>query len=53
MYCAYCGEKLKEEADVCLKCGKLVRNNSVKKQEIDNSIPFGVLGFFLPIVGSI
>lgn len=25
MYCKYCGSKLKDDADVCLKCGKFIK----------------------------
>ena len=28
MYCKYCGSKLKEDADVCIKCGKLLKSET-------------------------
>ena len=28
MFCSNCGEKLNENADICLKCGVLVKQNS-------------------------
>ena len=31
MYCRYCGEKLNENADLCLKCGKYVSKDSNNK----------------------
>ncbi len=33
MYCKYCGAKLKEDADVCVKCGKLIKENKVASKE--------------------
>lgn len=28
MYCKYCGSKVKEDADVCIKCGKLLKSET-------------------------
>jgi uncharacterized membrane protein YvbJ len=30
MFCSNCGEKLNENADICLKCGVLVKQISSK-----------------------
>ncbi len=55
-YCSNCGAELKERADVCLKCGKLVRKSSINLQ---TDIPEGrkskivaaLLAFFLGVFG--
>lgn len=33
-YCAYCGKELKEGADICLHCGKLMTNLNSGKPKI-------------------
>ncbi len=52
MYCKYCGSKLKDDADVCLKCGKFIKeeiNPVSKKVKIPGkglSIAGMILGIF-------
>lgn len=64
-YCSNCGRELQEDSDVCLSCGKLVREVSptyYTPQSQSNqgkalstiSVVFGALGFWpLIIIGSI
>lgn len=55
-YCSNCGEKLEEGADVCLKCGHMVKNRTIN---IATDIPEGrrskivaaLLAFFLGSLG--
>lgn len=55
-YCINCGNKLNEEADVCLKCGRMIKKNNLKKntnsfkfKEIMPilSMIFGIISFFI------
>lgn len=49
-YCSNCGNELKENADVCLKCGKLLNvknNNSTNKKGTGLSIASMVLGIIV------
>lgn len=56
-YCPNCGEKVSEGADVCLKCGKMLKNN--KSINLSTDIPDGrrskiiaaLLAFFLGSLG--
>lgn len=58
-YCSYCGAKINPEQDICLKCGKIINNNTAKSEkEHDNDntgliIICALTGLILPIVGSI
>lgn len=57
MYCTKCGAKLEKGAEFCSECGNSIKDNtSVKNVEVSNStssssIGWGILGFFVPIVG--
>lgn len=56
-YCTNCGNKLNEEADVCLKCGKYIKKETIKKKTSNNvktkeilsilSMIFGILSFLV------
>lgn len=51
-YCSNCGNKIDSNADVCVKCGVLIKKQ--KENTVDNGgIGYSILGFFLPIVGLI
>lgn len=51
-YCSNCGNKIDSNADVCVKCGVLL--NKPKENTVDKGgIGYGILGFFIPIVGLI
>ncbi len=54
MYCKYCGKKMNEDQDVCLNCGKIVKD----KIDIDESINHkskvaaGILGILFGGLGA-
>lgn len=48
-FCENCGAELNEGADVCLKCGKQVRNNSNNGGK--SKIAAGILGILLGAFG--
>ena len=56
-FCYNCGNELDENAYICTKCGVVVgENKSEKKVNTSNDnggFGYGVLGFFLPLVGLI
>ncbi|MBR3660298.1 MAG: TM2 domain-containing protein [Bacilli bacterium] len=55
-YCTNCGAELKNEADICLKCGKIV-NENIKKSNINvdpnakSKLAAGLFGIFLGCFG--
>ena len=56
-YCTNCGNKLNEEADVWLKCGKYIKKEIIKKKKSNNaktkeilsilSFIFGIISFLV------
>jgi len=59
-YCKYCGNKLEENMDVCLNCGKIIKEdrktNQNKPTSSNNMVPkskigAGLLGIFLGCFG--
>ncbi|MBU1145527.1 MAG: zinc ribbon domain-containing protein [Firmicutes bacterium] len=53
-FCSNCGSPVNEDQDVCLKCGKSLNTVSKKTYvEEDSTAIYGVLGFFVPLVGLI
>ena len=55
-YCPNCGNPVTEEQDVCLSCGKKIRDteeNSVSNRNDTGGFGWGLLGFCIPIVGLI
>jgi uncharacterized membrane protein YvbJ len=55
-YCLYCGNEMEDNQDVCLKCGRSVRqpNNYTNNHSNDTgSVGYGILSFFFPVVGLI
>lgn len=55
-FCRNCGKEIDDKAVVCPNCGvaQTIVNNAVPQaQEDSGSIGWGVLGFFIPIVGLI
>ncbi|HJF54443.1 MAG TPA: zinc-ribbon domain-containing protein [Limosilactobacillus coleohominis] len=54
-FCSHCGAKIDAKAVVCPKCGVPVDganiNNNSTVNEPNPSAWWGVLGFFLPIIG--
>ncbi len=58
MYCQNCGHEVNDNADVCLNCGKILKQTSndttpIKKSKDSGSIGWGFLGFFFPLIGLI
>ena len=58
MYCQNCGRELNDNADVCLNCGKFVKENNqattpTKSVSDTGSVGWGFLGFFFPMLGLI
>ena len=54
MYCKKCGKELDDEAKFCPYCGTSTRDEKENAQNGDaRSAGFGILCFFLPIVGLI
>ena len=52
-YCPNCGNKVDENAYICVKCGvKLKNNNSISSND-DGNFVWGLLGFAIPLVGLI
>ncbi len=54
-YCYNCGKKVEENAYVCVSCGVKLKDNNETYSEAsdDNSVGFGILGFFVPLAGLI
>lgn len=50
-YCINCGEKLKQDADVCLNCGKLVDKKERQIPTNKSKITAGLFGIFLGCFG--
>lgn len=52
MYCKNCGEQIDDKAVICPSCG--VAQTQLKVAQSDNGgFLWGLLGFFIPIVGLI
>lgn len=55
MFCKYCGKEIDDKAYVCIHCGKIVGDARDIQQatngEENSTFGYGVLGFFIPIVG--
>ena len=52
MYCSNCGKEINDNADICIGCGRSVKN--MKKAEQDSgSYGWWWLGFFFPLIGFI
>lgn len=55
-FCQNCGKELNEGAEFCLNCGKFVKKETsatVITKTDGNGFGWGVLGFFIPLVGLI
>ena len=57
-YCTNCGKELKDGADICLNCGKIVNktesnngNSEPKDPNAKSKIAAGILGIFLGCFG--
>ena len=45
-YCYYCGNKIDDNADICLGCGRVINQKSKK----GDKVLFAILSFLAPIV---
>lgn len=52
MYCSNCGNKVDEKADVCLKCGHIIKKNS-NYNEDKPSIGLNIISLLWPFIGLI
>jgi hypothetical protein len=52
-YCPNCGESVRDDQDVCLSCGTELKEKKKEIFEDGSQIGWGILGFFLPLVGLI
>ncbi len=52
-YCPNCGEKVDNNAYVCVRCGFKLRSDNVENSNDNGSIAWGILGFLVPIAGII
>lgn len=55
-FCPNCGSEVNDEQDVCLSCGKAIKNNgNVNQVVVDQDAPvgcgIGLVSFLFPIVG--
>lgn len=54
MYCNNCGREIDDKANVCPNCGvKPEKRNVIVEDEHSSTVGWGVLSFFIPIVGLI
>lgn len=57
-FCTNCGRELKEGADICLNCGKIVDKEQVKEEpkkvnpNAKSKVAAGILGIFLGCFGA-
>lgn len=50
MYCVNCGNKVDENADICLKCGVLLKKDNQKKSSSSPKIGKGIASLVLGII---
>lgn len=53
MYCKKCGSLNDDKLNFCTNCGESLHENATKKPDGISNIWFGLLGFFVPILGLI
>ncbi len=53
MYCPHCGKEINEQVDICLGCGRSIKNIKNAAKNDSNSIGWWWLGFFFPFIGFI
>lgn len=49
-FCSNCGSEVNENADVCLKCGKALRNDSINKNSTAKKNNFSIGRIFLGVL---
>ena len=55
-YCSNCGKELKDGADICLQCGKIINDKSIKNTgykdpNAKSKVAAGILGILLGCFG--
>jgi len=50
-YCTNCGNKLQENADICVKCGKFISKTPNNNARVDSGIVYSIVGMSLGIIG--
>lgn len=53
MFCKYCGKDIQPDAEICIHCGRRLDNRPAASGQDTGNIGWGVLGFFIPLVGLI
>lgn len=55
MFCSKCGAKIPKNSEFCPECGNSIKEVSTVEMQEDSgtSIGWGILGFFIPMVGLI
>lgn len=53
MFCSKCGQEILDEAVMCVHCGCPTKALAKNKEGDSSDIGFGILGFFVPLVGLI
>ena len=55
MYCSKCGAKIQKNSEFCSECGNSVKESTSNEVNTNSgsSIGWGILGFFIPMVGLI
>lgn len=50
MYCSNCGNKIDENADVCLKCGTFLKKNATQSKDSTPKVGKGIASLVLGII---
>lgn len=53
MFCSKCGAKNEKSAEFCSECGASLKETTSAQVKSGSSFGWGVLGFFIPLVGLI
>ena len=53
MFCPHCGKEINNNADICLGCGRSVKNITRAAEKDSNNVGWWWLGFFFPLIGFI
>lgn len=52
-YCSNCGEKIDQNQEVCLECGKLLKPDIINTKDTGGNAGWAVIGFIFPLIGFI
>ncbi len=53
MFCRVCGKEINDQAVICPNCGCATGNNMPNQIANNGNIGWGILGFFIPLIGLI